>query len=418
MSASYNNKKNLINISNILNIIKKYNTPVWIYNENVILKKIKQLKKFDIIRFAQKSCSNINILKLMKENSLKIDAVSLGEIERALIAGFTTKQQDIIFTADMFDNNDVIYKIIKLNLPVNIGSIDMLHQLGKLSPKHSIWLRINPKFGYGHSKKTNTGGENSKHGIWDTQLALNIAKKYQLNIIGLHMHIGSGVNHMHLKKVCHAMVKEILDFKIDILSISAGGGLSIPYQCNEKHINTNYYYNAWNEARNKIANYLNHDIKLEIEPGRFLIAESGILVSQVKAIKNVGKNIFVLVNAGFNDLIRPVLYGSYHHITVIPWNNRKIDITKTIEVIIGGPLCESGDIFTQTEYGDIQKRTIPQIEIDDYIIFHDTGAYGASMSSNYNSRLLIPEILMQKNGKNRLIRRRQTFKELFQLEIF
>lgn len=415
MSLLFNTYKTNLNSSNIITTIKQYNTPIWIYNEETILNKIKQLKKFDIIRFAQKSCSNINILNIMKKSGLKIDAVSIGEIERALTAGFKSKNQEIIFTADLFED-DTLLKVVDLNIPVNIGSIDMLDQLGKVSPGHSIWLRINPKFGDGHSKKTNTGGENSKHGIWDSNLALYTAKKYKLNIIGLHMHIGSGVNYIHLKKVCNAMVKEALTLKHDIQSISAGGGLSIPYKHGEQHINTDCYFNLWNDSRNKIAKFLGHKIKLEIEPGRFLVAESGILVTQIRTIKKTGKYIFVLINAGFNDLMRPVMYGSYHFISVIPHNNRKIDKKNTMKVIIGGPLCESGDIFTQTKKGNIEERILPIVKVGDYLIFHNTGAYGASMSSNYNSRPLIPEILFKKNGEICLIRRQQTIDDLLYLE--
>lgn len=415
MSLQFKNYKTYFNIFNIITAIKQYNTPIWIYNESIILQKIKQLKKFDIIRFAQKSCSNINILNLMKKSGLKIDAVSIGEIERALMAGFKTKNQEIIFTADLFES-ETLHKIVNLNIPVNIGSIDMLDQLGKISPGHSIWLRINPKFGHGHSNKTNTGGENSKHGIWNSKLAINIAKKNNLNVIGLHMHIGSGVDYIHLKRVCNAMVNEVLNLKYDIKSISAGGGLSIPYSSKEQHINTDYYFDLWNTARNKISTFLGHKIELEIEPGRFLVAESGILVAQIRTIKQSGKYTFVLINAGFNDLMRPVMYGSYHHISVIPKDNRKIDKKKVMKVVIGGPLCESGDIFTQTEQGIIKERIIPKVKIGDYLIFHDTGAYGASMSSNYNTRPLIPEVLFKKNGEIRLIRRRQTINDLLALE--
>ncbi|BBI01335.1 diaminopimelate decarboxylase [Buchnera aphidicola (Nipponaphis monzeni)] len=409
------NHKNFFNTSKILTIVQNYSTPIWIYSEKCILKKISKLKKFDIIRFAQKSCSNINILKIMRASGVKIDAVSLGEIKRALFAGYQPQSQNIIFTADLFDN-ETLSNIINLKIPVNAGSTDMLNQLGILSPGHPIWLRINPKFGHGHNKKTNTGGENSKHGIWDTSIALHVIKKYNLKLLGLHIHIGSGVDYKHLKKVCHSMVKEVMKIKKDIFSISAGGGLSIPYQIGEKKIDTNHYFNIWNTARNKIAKHLGHKITLEIEPGRYLVAESGILVTQIRVIKKMGNNIFVLVDAGFNDLMRPVMYGSYHNVSIITIDHREIDFNNTIEVIIGGPLCESGDIFTQSENGNIQKRVIPTVKIGDYLIFHDTGAYGASMSSNYNTRPLIPEILLDKNESIQLIRKKQPIEDLLKLE--
>ncbi|WP_343152525.1 diaminopimelate decarboxylase [Buchnera aphidicola] len=404
-----------INKEKILKITKLYGTPLWIYNSHIIESKIKKLKNFDTIRYAQKACSNIHILRLMREKKVKIDAVSEGEIKRALFSGFDPKNNEIIYTADIF-NEATLSIVTKFNIPVNIGSIDMLAQLGKISPKHPVWLRINPKFGHGHNKKTNTGGENSKHGIWNPNLAIEIIKKYNLKLVGLHMHIGSGVDYQHLKKVCNSMVEYAINLNKKINSISAGGGLSIPYQISEKPIDVEHYFSLWNEARNKISNYLKRDIHLEIEPGRFLVGESGILITQVRSVKKMGNNNFVLVDAGFNDLMRPVLYGSYHEISVISGNKHTINYQEKIETIVAGPLCESGDVFTQYENGNIEKRLLPIVTPGDYLIFHNTGAYGASMSSNYNSRPLIPEILF-KNDTFHLIRRRQTIEDLIKLEI-
>ncbi|QNS01634.1 MAG: diaminopimelate decarboxylase [Buchnera aphidicola (Pentalonia nigronervosa)] len=415
MPQILNNQNSNLNIKNIKNLIKKYPSPFWIYDSDTIYQKIKLLQQFDIIRFAQKSCSNINILQLMRKKNVKVDAVSLGEIERALWSGFKPNTNDIIFTADVLEEN-VLDKIIRYQIPVNAGSLDMLKQLGKISPGHHIWLRINPGFGHGHSKKTNTGGENSKHGIWDPKLAIPIIKKYKLKLIGLHMHIGSGVNYIHLKKVCESMIKHVRELKQDISSISAGGGLPIPYHFYEKPINTKKYFTLWNSARKKISNFIGKHVTLEIEPGRFLVAESGLLVSQIRAVKQMGNKNFILINAGFNDLIRPTMYGSYHHISLIPGDNRNLDQKKTIDTIVGGPLCESGDIFTQNEKGSIKTRQLPIAKVGDYLIFHDTGAYGASMSSNYNTRPLIPEILLD-NNTDRIIRRQQSIEEILKLEI-
>ncbi|QJC32253.1 diaminopimelate decarboxylase [Enterobacteriaceae endosymbiont of Donacia versicolorea] len=412
--------KNNISIQTILSLIKNYNTPFWLYCAENIKDKITQLKQFDTIRFAQKACSNINILKLMRYEGVKVDAISLGEIERAIVAGYNPKKiNDIIFTSDVFDKETLRY-IKKSNITVNVGSIDMLYQLGYISKGHNILLRINPGFGYGHNKKTNTGGEKSKHGIWyeDLKNAISIIKKFNLNLIGIHMHIGSGVNYQHLEKVCNSMLYNVLQTympKIDI--ISAGGGLSIPYKINDLKVDTNHYFNLWNNTRNIIKNFFKKNIKLEIEPGRFLVAESGILICQVCAIKIIKNRRFVLVNIGFNDLIRPVMYGSYHYISAISSKGKDMSIYPKVKTIVAGPLCESGDIFTQTDNGEIIFFMLPIVNIGDYLIFHDTGAYGASMSSNYNSRPLIPEILIE-NNIPKIIRRRQKIKDLINLELF
>ncbi len=230
------------------------------------------------------------------------------------------------------------------------------------------------------------------------------------------MHIGSGVDYGHLEQVCGAMVRQVIDFGQDLEAISAGGGLSIPYREGEEAIDTDHYYGLWSAARDSIAAHLGHAVKLEIEPGRFLVAEAGVLVAQVRSVKEMGSRHFVLIDAGFNDLMRPSMYGSYHHITALAADGRDLVNAPRIETVVAGPLCESGDVFTQQEGGKVETRSLPEVKPGDYLVLHDTGAYGASMSSNYNSRPLLPEVLFD-NGVARLIRRRQTIQELLALEL-
>lgn len=414
-------KLNILNYKILLiELYQKYKGPVWLYDASVIIHRIIQLKQFDIIRFAQKSCSNIHILRLMYNNGVKVDAVSLGEIERALLAGFNMGKEsdEIVFTADILEET-TLSRILELNIPVNAGSIDMLMQLGVYSPGHKVWLRINPGFGYGHSNKTNTGGESSKHGIWyeDISLALYYIRLYNLNLIGFHMHIGSGVHYDHLSKVCDVMVKQVLKHQVDLKVVSAGGGLTVPYKLEDLNVDVNHYFYLWNNARQRISRHLGHPVHLEIEPGRFLVAESGILITQIRAVKEMGRRHFLLIDAGYNDLMRPVMYGSYHHISLIPGDNRSIVLEKLCDTVVGGPLCESGDIFTQDINGTVLARKLPiSAKVGDYLIFHDTGAYGSTMSSNYNTRPLLPEVLLE-DGKVRQIRKKQSLEDLFMLEI-
>jgi len=416
MPRPLNDSQTALNATNLLPLAQCYSGPFWAYDAEIIQQRIAQLSAFDVVRFAQKACSNIHILRLMRAAGVKVDSVSLGEIERALAAGFQPGGEDIVFTADVLDS-PTLARIAELKVPVNAGSVDMLHQLGAVSPGHSVWLRINPGFGHGHSQKTNTGGENSKHGIWhsDLPLALAAIQQHGLQLIGLHMHIGSGVDYGHLQQVCDAMVDQVVAFGQDLQAISAGGGLSIPYRFGEEAIDTQHYYGLWNGARERIAAHLGHAVKLEIEPGRFLVAESGVLVSQVRAVKQMGSRHFVLVDAGFSDLMRPSMYGSYHHISLLPADGSAPGEAH-VESVVAGPLCESGDVFTQLEGGKVETRALPAAQVGDYLVFHDTGAYGASMSSNYNSRPLIPEVLFEQ-GVPREIRRAQTIQELLALEL-
>ncbi|TCV92640.1 diaminopimelate decarboxylase [Biostraticola tofi] len=419
MPHSLFNTPSALNADNLLQLYRQYGGPVWAYEAETITASINQLRRFDVIRFAQKACSNIHILRLMREQGVKVDSVSLGEIERALLAGFQPGQfpADIVFTADLIDEQ-TLNRVAELGIPVNTGSIDMLDQLGTRSPGHGVWLRINPGFGHGHSQKTNTGGENSKHGIWfgDLPEAISKIQQHGLKLIGVHMHIGSGVDYAHLAQVCAAMAEQVIASGQDIQAISAGGGLSIPYRLGEESINTDHYFGLWDATRQKISRHLGHPVTLEIEPGRFLVAESGALVAQVRVVKQMGGRHFVLVDAGFNDLMRPAMYGSYHHISLLPADGRNPENEPLRDTVVGGPLCESGDVFTQAEGGGVVPRALPKAQVGDYLVFHDTGAYGASMSSNYNSRPLLPEVLFE-HGIPRQIRRRQALDDLFALEL-
>jgi diaminopimelate decarboxylase len=419
MPRPLNQTETDLNADNLLRLPAEFGCPVWVYDAQIVREKIAALHQFDVVRFAQKACSNIHILRLMREQGVKVDSVSLGEIERALAAGFDPKADSdaIVFTADLIDDA-TLARVHELQIPVNAGSVDMLEQLGQVSPGHRVWLRINPGFGHGHSQKTNTGGENSKHGIWyaDMPAALEVLQRYNLKLVGIHMHIGSGVDYGHLEQVCGAMVRQVIDFGQDLEAISAGGGLSIPYREGEEAIDTDHYYGLWSAARDSIAAHLGHAVKLEIEPGRFLVAEAGVLVAQVRSVKEMGSRHFVLIDAGFNDLMRPSMYGSYHHITALAADGRDLVNAPRIETVVAGPLCESGDVFTQQEGGKVETRSLPEVKPGDYLVLHDTGAYGASMSSNYNSRPLLPEVLFD-NGVAQLIRRRQTIQELLALEL-
>ena len=398
-------------------------TPLWVYDAGTIRARALRLRRFDTVRFAQKACSNTHLLRLMRGLGVQVDAVSGGEIERALHAGYDARDEHagIVFTADVIDRATLAL-VAAHGIPVNAGSVAMLDQLGahlgQHAAGHRVWLRINPGFGHGHSRKTNTGGEHSKHGIWHTDLplALQTIREQGLTLAGLHMHIGSGVDYGHLAEVCGAMVELVRTAHAaghDLHAISAGGGLSIPYRAGEPLIDTQHYYGLWNTARQQAEAIVGHKLGLEIEPGRFLVAESGVLLGEVRATKNAGNNHFVLVDTGFNELMRPSMYGSFHAMSVLRRDGSQGASQPTV---VAGPLCESGDVFTQGDGGVVLPRDLPAAQVGDLVVLHDTGAYGASMSSNYNTRPLIAEVLVD-GAEHRLIRRRQTVDELLALEL-
>ena len=405
-------------------------TPLWVYDADTLRARVERLGQFDTVRFAQKACSNTHVLRLLRGLGVQVDAVSAGEIQRALHAGYDAREEHsgIVFTADEIDPATLAL-VAEHGIPVNAGSVDMLAQLGRhlgdRARAHRVWLRINPGFGHGHSRKTNTGGEHSKHGIWpsDVPAALEAIARHGLRLVGLHMHIGSGVDYGHLENVCDAMVRhvrEVVALGHDVTAISAGGGLSIPYRAGDATVDTAHYFSLWDAARRRLATELGHPVHLEIEPGRFLVAETGALLAEVRAVKDMGSNHFVLCDAGFNDLVRPAMYGGHHAISVLPRANAAVrgDLGLAGErrpTVVAGPLCESGDVFTQDAGGVVETRALAPAEVGDLLVFHDTGAYGASMSSNYNTRPLAAEVLVD-GAIARVIRRRQTVAELIALE--
>lgn len=401
----------------ISHLVRQFGTPTYVYDEQTILRRIADLRSFDVIRYAQKACSNLAILDLMRQQQVLVDTVSAGEIQRAMRAGYLPKTDppEIVYTADIFDQA-ALDLVVEQDIHVNVGSPDMIEQLGEVAPGRAITLRINPGFGHGHSQKTNTGGPQSKHGIWHQQLeqCMLRADHFGLSVTGIHMHIGSGTDLEHLSRVCQAMEKLALQAGPSVVSISAGGGLPVAYQPGDETIDVASYYRLWDATRKRLEDQLGHTIRLEIEPGRYVVAESGFLLTEIRAVKQMGDNTFYLVDAGFNNLARPILYGAYHPMSIGPADGN----TNRAEgpVVVGGPLCESGDIFTQNEGGYVAHRRLPAATVGDYLIIECAGAYGFVMSSNYNSKTMAAEVLVR-DGVAHAVRHRQTFAQLIENEI-
>ena len=398
-------------------IVSKFGTPTYVYDMAIIEKRVRDLAAFDVVRYAQKACSNIGILNRLKGLGVVVDAVSVGEVKRALAAGFDphSTPHGIVYTADVFDR-EALALVKELGLHVNCGSPDMIEQLGNAVPGVSVTLRINPGFGHGHSQKTNTGGPQSKHGIWheDVVNCLRQADLHNVVVTGLHMHIGSGTDLEHLSQVCNALETIALQVGRTLTTISAGGGLPVPYRDGQTYVDLDQYFSLWDTTRKRLESVFGHPLSLEIEPGRYLVAESGFLIAEIRAVKTMGENTFYLLDAGFNDLARPILYGAYHPISICHRNGQLNE--KMVDVVVGGPLCESGDIFTQEEGGFVAKRSLPAASVGDFLIIEVAGAYGFVMASNYNGRYRVPEVLLE-NGKMHCIRTRETFEDLIRGEI-
>jgi diaminopimelate decarboxylase len=377
---------------------------LYVYHADIIRQRVEDLRGFDVMRYAEKANPNIHLLKWMRTLGVQVDTVSAGEVRRALLAGFP--EQEIVFTADLFDH--FILELLRQHtIHVNLGSPDMIEQYAAIRPGSSVTLRVNPGFGHGHDRKVSTGGEESKHGIWYEQLPKvkeRIAKA-GLIVTGIHMHIGSGSDFEHLSRVRQALSDAAQVFGKTVTTISSGGGLPIPYRPEELPFDVTHFVRDWLETKAELESDLGRDLRLEVEPGRYLVAESGLLLTEVRGSKTSGGIDYILVDAGFDNLVRPALYGAYHHISIIGR-----DQEPTAPRVVAGPLCESADVFTQSKGGFLEPRPLPNAQVGDLLCIHDVGAYASSMASVYNSRRLAAEVLIEGDSA-RLIRRRQTYDE-------
>ncbi|MFZ5831128.1 MAG: diaminopimelate decarboxylase [Planctomycetota bacterium] len=416
-AAGFPNLRTEIAGHSVADLAASFGTPLYIYDAAKILQRLADLRRFDAVRYAQKACSNLAILDLLRRHGSLVDAVSAGELRRAVAAGYSIEGDPppVVYTADIFDSESLPL-CVEWGVHVNCGSPDMIDQLGARARGREITLRINPGFGHGHSRKTNTGGDQSKHGIWHTELGdcLDRAARYDLRVTGVHAHIGSGSDLEHLAQVCGGLEQAAIGIGPQLRMVSVGGGLPIPYREDEAYVDVEAYFALCDAMRKRLQERFAHPLRLEIEPGRYLVGESGYLVAEIRAVKRQAENTFYLLDAGFNNLARPILYGAYHPMSIVPadGNTDRSDH----EVIVGGPLCESGDIFTQEEGGFVSQRRLPHAQVGDLLVIECAGAYGFVMGSNYNSKPMAAEVLLRE-GAAYLIRRRQTFEDIVRGEI-
>jgi diaminopimelate decarboxylase len=391
-------------------LAREHGTPLFVYDAKTIRARIAELAGFDAIRYAQKANANLAILALVRAEGVVVDAVSAGEVARALRAGFSAEQ--IVFTADLFDRA-ALAMLREHRVPVNLGSPDMIEQYARLGVGTEIALRVNPGFGHGHDRKVATGGELSKHGIWheDLQSVIARAEDRGLAVTGLHVHIGSGSDLEHLTRACGPMRELAATVAHTLKTVSAGGGLPIPYRAGEPRLDVERFTDAWLETKTGIEAEIGRAIRLEVEPGRYLVAEAGALLTEVRGTKKQGDVEFVLVDAGFHNLVRPAMYGAWHEISLV---GAPRDATGTPKAV-AGPLCESADVFTLDRDGEIAPRPLPDARESDLVCIHDAGAYAASMASNYNSQPFAAEVLVD-DSHVRLVRRRQPMQDLYRDE--
>lgn len=395
-------------------LVKDFGSPLYIYEAKTIKDRATKLinaidYKNKMIKYACKANTNIEIMKMLKELGTGIDAVSPGEIYASLKAGFNP--EDILFTVTNPSWDEIQYAIDN-NILINLDSLSVLTRFGKEYPSHEICVRINPNVGAGHHNHVITGGPESKFGISykETDKIREIASKYNLKIKGVHQHIGSGILDPEMFITAMDVLLQVaLDFE-DLEFIDFGGGIGVPYKKSENPLNIEDLGKRITHRFQQFCNEYGKNIKFMIEPGRFFVAESGYLLATVMSVKHGERHLFVGIDTGFNHLIRPAMYGSYHEI----YNASNANGSKK-EQTIAGNICESGDTFTRDENG-IVDRLLPEFKEGDIVCIANAGAYGYSMASQYNSRPRPAEILVE-NGKIRLIRKRDTIEDIFKNNI-
>jgi diaminopimelate decarboxylase len=358
-----------------------------------------------------KACSTRRLLELVREAGIWIDAVSGNEALRALAAGFPAGHAPpaILLTADVFRDNALDVVLEHRFLP-NIGSPAMVDALQRAGYRGPIGVRVNPGFGHGHVQATDTGGPSSKHGIWydDLDAVRRAAEDAGFDIVLLHAHVGSGPQidefNANIGKLEHFFFERIADFPA-LEAVNMGGGIPHPYRPGLPAIDLTPLGRILRDAQQRLSARAGRPQRVEIEPGRYVVAPSAALVARVTDVKATRTNekgpghTFVMVDAGFVDLVRPAMYGSYHHITVHAaaddGSRRAKRDTPTASLVVAGPLCESGDVFTRDAAELLEPRQLPLPRIGDLLVLHDAGAYGVQMSSNYNSLGRAPQVWLE-----------------------
>ncbi len=394
--------------SDLLNIAKTYGDSVYVYDSEKIISQYKRLtnafkgvKKIKL-NYAAKALSNITILRLMNSLGSGLDTVSIQEVELGLLAGF--KPESIIFTPNGVSLEE-IEEAAALGVRINIDNLSILEQFGSKHPNTPVCIRINPHVMAGGNSNISVGHIDSKFGISIHQIPhlLRIVELTKMNINGIHMHTGSDILDIDVFLYASEILFETAKSFKNLEFIDFGSGFKVPYKEGDIETNIEELGKKLSSKFNSFCKEYGKELTLAFEPGKFLVSESGFFLAKVNVVKQTTSTVFASVDSGFNHLIRPMLYGSYHKIV-------NISNTKGREryYSVVGYICET-DTFAN-------NRRINEISEGDILCFHNAGAYCFTMASNYNSRFRPPEVLWH-NGKAILIRERETFDDLIRNQI-
>ncbi len=389
-------------------IATEHGSPVYIYNTAQIDKQYKKLtsafKQTDTrIFYACKALSNINILKHVQSLGANLDCVSINEVKLGLLAGFAA--ENILYTPNCVALDEII-EAKSLGVNINIDNISILEQFGnQFGNSYPVCIRLNPHILAGGNYKISTGHIDSKFGISIHQMrhVERVVKKTKLNVTGLHMHTGSEIKDINVFLMGLEVMLEMAEHFPDVQYIDLGSGFKVPYEDSDAETDVKSLGEKLHTAMQQYEKESGRHLQVWFEPGKYLVSGCGYFVVTANIIKQTPSAIFVGVNSGFNHLIRPMFYDSYHRIE----NLSNAKGTKRIYNVVGN-ICET-DTFAW-------DRTLSEVRENDLLVFYNAGAYGFEMSSNFNSRFKPAEVMV-KEGKVAVIRKRDEFSDLLHNQI-
>jgi diaminopimelate decarboxylase len=395
-----------------IELAEQFDTPLYLVSESRIRGNYQRLhdaltRNYEKIRvyYAAKANSNLSVLQILETEGAFLDAVSPGEVSMALAAGFPPER--ILFTGTSVRNDELKF-LVDSAVTVNVDSLSQLDRLLKITVPDALSVRVNPEIGAGHHDHCITAGKNTKFGLWenDALKAYEKAKEAGVERFGIHMHVGSGILEVEpfvlaLDKLLTVAKKVHDEIGVSFEFVDMGGGLGVPYKPEDKELDLSLFSEkVLTLFKSRVGEYDLGEPFFCVEPGRYLVCDASILLTRANTVKVTPFKRFVGVDAGFNTLVRPTMYGSYHHVLVA--NNLNSPDEETYDVV--GPVCESGDVLAR-------DRRLPKIQEGDLLAVLNTGAYGYAMSSQYNARPRAAEVLV-KNGKYTLIREREQLDDL------
>lgn len=409
-----------LNYESARRIADEFGTPVYVYDQTSLEAAVRQVLDFPnayglTARYAMKASPNAAILKLFKNRGLWIDASSGYEVRRALAAGFEPRQ----ISLSSQELPDDFAELYEMGIEINACSLNQLERFAQAFPGREIGLRFNPGAGSGGNNRTNVGGTSSSFGIWHewADQVKTIVESADLKAVRIHTHIGSGSDPAVWQKTSRMSLDLVREFE-SVTTLNLGGGYKVARVSSEKGTDLQECGAPVRELFEQFAAETGRRIHLEIEPGTYLVAKAGAVLSKVQDIVSTGEGgyEFLKLDSGMTENLRPSMYGAQHSISLL----QAEPSTEAHDYVVVGHCCESGDILTPAP-GDpelLATRRLPSAHIGDFCVVDGAGAYCAGMTAkHYNSFPEAPEVLIDLDGKPHLIRKRQNPEDLWANEV-